>query len=252
MANEYDLFSGTKRSINKDWERLAHIVQKNDPYERLKSIHNWMEFYDYKKPWITHCSIQRTDNYKTSEYTDEWRSLYGKPVVIDECGYEGNVNHGWGNISGQELTRRFWEAVVRGGYMGHGETYVHPQDIIWWSHGGELHGTSPERIAFLRKILEEAPGPINRIMANPAEPLPYWDIVVGGIEEEYYLFYFGLSQPIFRPFKMGEGKKYKVEIIDTWDMTITELSETYSGDFRIDMPGKQYIAIRMTKKHLST
>lgn len=253
MANEYDLFeesSFNKRKIKKtidDWERLAHILQKNDPYKHLRSIHNWMKFYDYKKPWITHCSIQRIDVYKTSENTDEWRDIYGKPVVIDECGYEGNINHGWGNITGQEITRRFWEGVVRGGYMGHGETYVHPQDILWWSHGGELHGTSPARIAFLRKVLEEAPGAINRVMVNPADPTPYWDVAVGAVEEEYYLFYFGFNQPTFRTFKMGEGKKYKVDIIDTWDMTITELSGTYCGDFRIDMPGKQYIAIRMTR-----
>ena len=36
-------------------------------------------------------------------------------------------------ISGQELVRRFWEATVRGGYAGHGETYVNPDDILWWS-----------------------------------------------------------------------------------------------------------------------
>lgn len=253
MANEYDLFeesSFNNRTIKKtidDWERLAHILQKNDPYEHLRSIHNWMKFYDYKKPWITHCSIQRIDVYKTSENTAEWRDIYGKPVVIDECGYEGNINHGWGNITGEEITRRFWEGVVRGGYMGHGETYVHPQDILWWSHGGELHGTSPDRIAFLRKILEEAPGAISPMMQNPADPIPYWDVAVGAVEEKYYLFYFGFNQPTFRTFKMGEGKKYKIDIIDTWDMTITELSETYCGDFRIDMPGKQYIAIRMTR-----
>lgn len=253
MANEYDLLSekfnfNNMRKINKtnqDWERLAYILDKNDPYEHLKSIHNFLEFYDYKKTWITHCSIQRIDNYKTSENTDEWRNTYGKPVVIDECGYEGNINHGWGNITGEEMTRRFWEGVVRGGYVGHGETYVHPKDILWWSHGGELHGTSPARIAFLRKILEDTSGQITPI--TPNLDMPYWDVTVGSIGEGNYLFYFGFSQPTFRTFKMREGEKYRVDIIDTWNMTITELSEIYSGEFRIDMPGKQYIAIRMSK-----
>lgn len=245
MANEYDLFKDFETNIMKknidDWERLAHIVQKYDPYQHLNSIHNCVEFYDYKKPWITHCSMQRVDVYKTSENTDEWRNLYGKPIVIDECAYEGNINHGWGNITGQEMTRRFWEGVVRGGYMGHGETYVHPQDILWWSHGGELHGTSPNRIAFLRKIIESVPGSINPI----EKPNQYWDVTVGTVGNEYFLFYFGFNQPSFRTFSMPEEKTYKVDIIDTWDMTITEVG-VYSGDFRIDMPGKQYIAIRMT------
>lgn len=249
MANEYDLFKDFETNVmNKtidDWERLAHIVEKYDKYHHLNSIHNCLEFYDYKKSWITHCSMQRVDVYKTSENTDEWRKLYGKPIVIDECTYEGNINHGWGNITGQEMTRRFWEGVVRGGYMGHGETYVHPKDILWWSHGGELHGTSPKRIAFLRKIIESAPGAINPIEKPSNGGFLYWDVTVGTVGEEYFLFYFGFNQPSFRTFTMPEVKKYKVDIIDTWEMTITEVG-VYSGDFRIDMPGKQYMAVRMT------
>ena len=70
--------------------------------------------------------------------------------------YEGNIQYAWGNISPQELVRRFWEALCRGGYGGHGETYIDDK-AVWWSHGGELKGDSPERIAFMRKILEEAP-----------------------------------------------------------------------------------------------
>jgi hypothetical protein len=46
---------------------------------------------------------------------------------------------------------------------------------------------------------------------------------------------------------MPKENKYKVDILDTWDMTIKELEGTYSGQFRIDMPGKQYIAIRMIR-----
>jgi len=250
MANEYDIFidnfSKEKTKTVDDWERLGGIIHNNDPYNHLISIHNCLKFYDYKKLWITHCSMQRIDLYKTSENTDDWRRIYGKPIVIDECAYEGNINHGWGNITGQEMTRRFWEGTVRGGYVGHGETYVHPKDILWWSHGGELHGTSPERIAFLRNIVEAAPGPINPLEVSKEFGFnPFWDVTVGTVGEDYYLFYFGFSQPAFRTFSMPEGKKYKVDIIDTWDMTIKEAG-IYSGDFCIDMPGKQYIAVRMT------
>jgi hypothetical protein len=250
MANEYDLFIDFTTRIPKktidDWERLGNNLQINDPYQHLRSIHNCYKLYDHKKPWITHCSIQRVDVYKTSENTDEWRKLYGKPIVIDECGYEGNINHGWGNITGQEMTRRFWEGVVRGGYMGHGETYAHPEDILWWSHGGELHGTSPEGIKFLREIIEAAPGPISPISAPTVGFNPYWDVTCGTVGQQYYLYYFGFNQPSFRIFDLPEGRNYKVDVIDTWEMTITELPGTYSGKFRIELPGKQYIAVRIT------
>ena len=115
-----------------DWERYAQIIVESDPYDHLRSIHNGNRFYDHTKSWITHCSIQRSP-----EGTSEWRKSYGKPIVIDEMLYEGNIQYAWGNISPQELVRRFWEALCRGGYGGHGETYIDDK-AIWWSHGGEL------------------------------------------------------------------------------------------------------------------
>ncbi|MFW6268900.1 MAG: DUF5060 domain-containing protein [Bacillota bacterium] len=146
MANEYDLMED--KSIQ-DWDRFFKIVQENDPYQHLRSIHNCREFYDHNKPWVTHCSIQRHD----TEKADEWRNKYAKPIVIDECGYEGNNHHGWGNITAQEMVHRFWDGYCNGGYVGHGETYVNPEDILWWSKGGLLHGESPERLAFLKEIM---------------------------------------------------------------------------------------------------
>ena len=55
-----------------------------DPYGHLRSIHNCLRFYDHSRPWITHCSIQRLDLYKSGEMTGEWRARYQKPVVLDE------------------------------------------------------------------------------------------------------------------------------------------------------------------------
>ncbi len=116
--------------------------------------------------------MQRVDVYRTAENTDQWRERWGKPVVIDECAYEGDIDQGWGNITGEEMTRRFWEGAVRGGYVGHGETYLpvaaggatdvasaadDDPEVLWWAKGGELHGTSPARIGFLDMLLAEAP-----------------------------------------------------------------------------------------------
>ena len=79
-------------------------------------------------------------------------AAYGKPVVCDEPGYEGNIYWGWGNLTGEELMRRFWEGAMRGGYVTHGETFIDEDEQIWWAHGGELHGDAPARIAFMRSI----------------------------------------------------------------------------------------------------
>ena len=155
LANEFDLM---KSKTEEDWERYGAMLVEKDPYHHLRSIHNCMRMYDHSRPWITHCSIQRVDLYRSSELVDEWREKFHKPVVMDEIAYEGNIQHGWGNISGEEMLRRFWEAVCRGGYPGHGETYMNPDDILWWSHGGKLHGESYKRFGLLHAIMSETPG----------------------------------------------------------------------------------------------
>lgn len=240
IANEYDLFEEKDISA---WESIGNFILQKDPYQHLRSIHNCRDFYDHSRPWITHCSIQRQDIYRTAEYTNDWRERYKKPVIIDECAYEGNINHGWGNISGKEMTRRFWEATVRGGYCGHGETYVDENDILWWSKGGILKGDSPKRIAFLKKVIEEyIDGEIDMLPS-----MSEWDSICGGKDGKYYLFYFSFMQPSFRIFQMPEGLKFRVDIIDTWNMTIKQLAGTYEGNFKLKLPGRPYIAVLMRR-----
>ncbi len=247
LANEYDLMP---QKTLKDWENYAKIICEKDCYHHLRSIHNCRPFYDYTRPWITHCSIQRQDVYKTAEYVTEWRERYMKPIVIDEIAYEGNVQHGWGNISGKELTRRFWEASLRGGYVGHGETYMNSDDILWWSHGGVLHGESPERLKFLYKILMETPGyglmPLQQAWDEVCATTEDADSIMQKIKK-YYLYYYGFNRPSFRDFYFDESTEFEVEVIDTWEMTI-EKKGIYKGKFRVSLPSKEYMAIRIRKR----
>ena len=237
FANEYDFI---KSKTVDDWERLAEVIVKSDPYGHLRSIHNAGQFYDHTRPWITHCSVQRSP-----EGTSDWRRQYGKPIVIDEMQYEGNISYAWGNISPRELIKRFWEALCRGGYGGHGETYI--GEDLWWSHGGKLKGESPARIAFMRKVLEEAP-------AGGLKPKAMeWDELCAVPEDErlekesgYHLFYYGINRPAFRWYRIDDENTYSAEIIDTWNMTIEKVGE-FKGRFRLDLPSREYIAVRIKK-----
>ena len=242
LANEYDLMPQKKIA---DWERYASIIQQFDPYGHLRSIHNCGPFYDYSRPWITHCCIQRQDLYKCAELVDEYRTRYRKPIVLDEIAYEGNIQYAWGNISAQEMVRRFWEATVRGGYAGHGETYFHESNILWWSHGGVLHGESPVRLRFLHEILKKMP--VDGLASAPMQWDDHAAMAEGMIpRKDYYLFYYSINRPCFRDFAMEDSISYQVDLIDTWEMTITDMG-IHSGSFRIQMPGKEYMAIQLTK-----
>ena len=165
-------------------------------------------------------------------------------MVLDEIAYEGNIDQGWGNISGQELVRRFWEASLRGGYATHGETYDDPSGILWWSHGGELHGESPERIKFLHQILTETPGVGLKRMAGS------WDELASTVDRMgdsgYYIYYYGFFRPCRRKFNFPENRHFRAEVIDTWNMTVTSVGE-YSGSFTIELPGREYMAVRLVE-----
>jgi hypothetical protein len=186
---------------------------------------------------VTHQSIQHSDLAQTAV----WREQHKKPVVVDECCYEGNIPHRWGNITGEEMVRRFWEGTVYGGYVGHGDTFLHPRDILWWARGGVLHGQSAPRLAFLRHILEESP-------AAGLEPLPRdkrtaYGFPCAGSEHHYYLTYFGVHRPARMKFNVPQGERYAGEVIDTWAMTVTPLTEPVVHDSWVDLPAMQFQAV---------
>jgi hypothetical protein len=234
MANEFDLM---KAKSMRDWDRFFRIVQASDPYQHLRGVHNCRVFYDHSKPWVTHQSIQRAD---LSQVTT-WRAQCAKPVVVDECRYEGDIDRNWGNITARHMTHNFWEGTVRGGYVGHGETYVHAQDILWWSKGGTLHGESPARIAFLRRILDES-------SLDALRPIDLGrGLVAAGKEDTYYLVYLGMSQPRHKPISLPADAQFTVDVIDTWEMTVARLPGTYSGPCRIELPAKPQIALRIER-----
>jgi hypothetical protein len=257
LANEYDFLLNTKPMVQ--WDRYFEILGENDPYGHLRSIHNGevtMNF-DHSKPFVSHVCIQNWD----VKRTPEWRDAYHKPVIDDEPEYEGNIYWAWGNITAQELVHRFWIAVMRGGYAGHGETFTHPEDIMWWAKGGRLYGESWKRIGFLRDIIEaDVRGGLTPMGGTGTWP---WSRISGATDGELRYIYFGEHQP--NQWTTGlptDGRRYQVDIIDTWNMTVTPARQIpahiphptrHGGGFRggkadaafgVELPGRPYLAVR--------
>ena len=234
MANEYDIL----RKTDEEWEKYFRIIQESDPYQHLCSIHNGMEWYNHSKPWITHLSIQTAYLHDIQD----WRELYNKPVIIDECVYEGNIPNDWGNLTAEEMMNRFWISYCRGAYCTHGETYIHPENILWWSKGGKLYGKSAERIGFLHKIMTETP-------AEGVYPFHNtWNKETYLIKEkEFYLYYYGNSQQAKARLYLPKDVKFRLEVIDAWNMTVTPVNGEFSGMTEIPLPGKPYIAVSAIK-----
>ena len=261
LANEY---GQVKHKIDSDWDHFFQVVQADDPYGHLRSIHNAALFYDSNKPWVTHASIQNGSAVADFGRAVLYRDLVRKPIVYDEVCYEGDINRRWGQLSGEEMTERFWLGTIAGTYVGHGETFQYPgTGVAWTGSGGKLMGKSPPRIAFLRKILEaDVPEGIDPI--DEAYESHY-----GGIAGKYYLVYFGHETPTEWKFSLPrdpphknalvEGMKFRVDVIDTWNMTVTPIDKVLTiakladftfpaeGNATIALPGKPYIALRIRR-----
>lgn len=260
LANEWDFMN---RKTAADFVRFGEIVSTNDPYHRLLSIHNGFTFFNHTRPWISHASIQSGFAVEEPGRAEMYRDAYGKPIVYDEVKYEGNIASRWGQLTAEEMVFRFWNATIAGTYCGHGETYKSDDQILWWSKGGLLKGQSPARLAFLKKVLDDAP-------AEGIEPIDKWQHPeYGGRAPDYYLVYLGMQTPASWEFKIprasqgsrrpSEGMKFTAEVLDTWNMTITpvpgEFTSKKKDDYfyadangrSIPLPGNPYIAIRIKR-----
>ena len=237
LANEYDLIRfGYKRNKH-SWNKLLSIVNHFNVHDHLMSIHQLNKMFDHRNKMITHCSIQRTEMYLTAELGDSWRKQFGKPVVIDECVYEGNINAWWGGISALELVRRFWEATARGCYLGHGETLLNDSEFLWWSHGGQLYGQSAERIRFLKEIMEETPN------IHFSSESGRYHLARGLADRDTQLIYLGNNQPSNFKVLLAQGVKYQIQVIDTWTMQRTFLPDLYEQECWVQLPSRPYMAI---------
>jgi len=254
MANEFDLM---RAKSARDFDRFFHIVEQYDPVSHLRSVHYSHTMYDYGHPWVTHASLQTYDFAAAPGWLNDWR----KPIVFDEIQYEGNINSRWGNLSGEEITRRFWVGVMAGCYVTHGETYLDPDasmdenttPTLWWSHGGTLKGTSPARIAFLRKLVEEtastAGSGAKRTGLGAAAAAYYPNassMDATGKAGQEILYYMDFHQPIYYAFPLPAGS-YTAEMIDPWAMTVTKLPGTYQGTTKLKLSGRPYQALRFTR-----
>jgi hypothetical protein len=235
LANEYDLLSSKSAA---DWERFGTIITEEDPYQHLTSIHQFRDMFDHSHDWITHVSAQRIDSFSGVENIPDWRQRWDKPVIVDECGYEGDIGQAWGNLTGEELVRAFWEGTLRGGYVGHGETYLNDAEVLWWSKGGLLVGSSPSRIEFLEQVCASA----GLGHLEPVENIE-WGSTWAGDPHRALLGYFGRGQSRFADIHLPRELTWAIEIVDTWEMTSTPLVGSFVGETRIPLPGKPYIAV---------
>ncbi len=276
LANEYDQLDNISKE---EWLEMSAFLAQNDLNRHLISNHNFVTPWDFSDLNTTHVCLQESDTAKIPGLLKK----YGKPVLYDEMGYEGNIPYSWGNLSAFEMVNRFWKAVTLGGFATHGETYMEKMDdsqVLWWSKGGTLKGKSAKRIAFLKELLCEMPGdmvlfkkegmelesqeqlrvlidarmpgiwdnPVLRCMAKMNDNefthmQQFFQQPILHCGEEAYLTYLGDACTIYTVLELPRDKNYRVEIIDVWEMTRTVVAGQASGRVEVELPGKAGMAV---------
>ncbi len=227
-----------KTKTQEDWDRLFAVLAEEDPYRHMCSIHGG---YDFGADVITHVCGTGAPSHRAGEFAQ-----FGKPIVYDEHGYEGDLPYGWGNVSAAELAHQSWLAAASGAHpCAHSECYWNAEESMWWPKGGELHGASVPRLRFLRQIMEQAP--LGRLET-------FDDAIPGNSQARlrsedgsYLLAYTGTAQPRLYRAELPEDGAFRAEIIDTWNMAIEPAAEGLSGAVDIPMPARPYMAVRLVR-----
>ena len=270
LANEYDLVPGRTTA---DWDAFGEKIATADPYNHMLSNHNCFTVYP-KRDWMTHCSIQAIESDNVKSVID-WRKGYNLPVIVDECGYEGDIEFAWGNISAFEMVNRFWVCNVLGAYCTHGETFFREDGVLWWAKGGKLYGESAGRISFMKDIMDRLGNldPLGSLFSFNPNDSSYDDnfehnhffstinalpehkrrqVLLGfepiaGCNDDYRIHYFARTCRAYLDAKLPENGKYKVEIIDVWEMTVETAIDEASGALRVKLPGKEGVAVLISR-----
>ena len=213
---------------NKQLERLGPLLRDSAEGRPLSAAARHPQRRRLVRPheaWVTHASLQTSD----MEGGVAFREHYRKPILYDECKYEGNIPQGWGNLTAREMTQRFWLGTLSGCYVGHGETYKHPQDILWWAKGGVLHGESPPT----HSVAEGVHGPGTAIRRTPAARRRQGTIrarqgrrILPGL----------LPGPAVAEVRLAGDRPYKLDVIDPWEMTVAPLGTASPGEYTVSAP----------------
>lgn len=268
LANEYDLVKG---QAPENWTAWTDEILKYDPYHHLISIHSYTaQYYSYWDDRFTHCSIQDQAPVEDFGRAIIARNIFKKPVIYDEVCYEGDMTERWGWLSGEEELHRMWQALIVGTYCTHSECYQFgdPKDFRrdFLAVGGKWQGESWKRTKFMQQILSEMPRPMYL-------PDSSWDPYTSACGPGYYMVYLGkkvakewrFDLPIRNgrgaaafP-RMTEGERYEVEIIDTWNMTVTKCPGIFvtkkQDNYRmieasgknVDLPELPYLLLRIKR-----
>ena len=60
----------------------------------------------------------------------------------------------------------------------------------------------------------------------------------------YYLYYYGITQQLQARLFLPKDRKFRIDVIDAWNMTVAPVPGEFSGPAEVPLPGRSYMAVR--------
>ncbi|MBC7328046.1 DUF5060 domain-containing protein [bacterium] len=117
--------------------QILSLLKANDPWKRLASVHSW----DYSKKATEICRANAYDyftlqdkltdwNYwKYKNVMDEIRKVVEKPILAQECIWEGNFYQEEAGLDVENMRRASWTIILSGAYLTYGDEVTPPRKI---------------------------------------------------------------------------------------------------------------------------
>ena len=278
LANEYEL---TKRTIEQ-WYEIEAFVASHDPYGHLLSCHNIFRIWDANRPLTTHASIQSKDlsmlgnwsrRYNTPVMLDEcayegnleyfWGCITGEEMsrrfwkaiccgaycTHGETFYSDDDVLWWakgGVLKGTSPERiRFCRQIIESlpGHLEGEGSYLHTLMPLM-----QMSDSQRQDALAARGITQDHPH--HRLIAAlfdsgpDAESFAYAETAYyAHIGTDCYLHFYDTRPAARDTLRLPEDRKYTIQLIDTWNMTMETVAEGVSGTYVLQLPSRENMAL---------
>ena len=283
MANEYDLCAAKTMD---DWYEIEQFIAEHDPWHHLLSNHNCFQYYDVARPAITHMSWQTKQLSRIPEMQakygkpvcideccyegnlpDQWGAISGEEMTArfwratvrgavcthGETFYPDEKEIVWwakgGKLVGKSPARiAFLRSIVES-LPAPLEPQASQLEQVMMLAG--LPEEQVDRALEKRKVPQDFRFLLkSALRMSPIEAARFFacetEVIGRTADDSVILHYYDIQCSCKARIELPGGKTYRLEVIDTWNMTRQTVQQGAAGEVWVDLPGRPWMAVLAT------
>ena len=283
MANEYDLCAAKTMD---DWHEIEQFIAEHDPWHHLLSNHNCFQYYDVARPAITHMSWQTKQLSRIPEMQakygkpvcideccyegnlpDQWGAISGEEMTArfwratvrgavcthGETFYPDEKEIVWwakgGKLVGKSPARIAFLRSIMESLPAPLEPQTSQLEQVMTLAG--LPEEQVDQALEERKVPQDFRFFLKRVLRmSPIEAASFFacetEVIGRTADDSVILHYYDIQCSCKARIELPGGKTYRLEVIDTWNMTRQTVQQGAAGEVWVDLPGRPWMAVLAT------